>query len=345
MNKNIISKVLILIIIIIIHYNFLIINMYCIELNEILDLLGLSSLKSGASLVKEINTIDPMYLYKLWYYTGEMYSIDISPEILNINSKNPQLLTLKKILLDEKGKSFELFIFNADNIRSYDNILHTIKIVSEIKQVKILQPWDQIDFAEFGACTFLNQNNEIIKANFILVKHAGESDELFYIFKENILFNSEIFQRNIIQLTAPRKLEMKLYSIRPNGILWELFKRLTILIKRNQGLTFCVVYDNREGFVIEAYDRISHLQWYLSRFRFQFINFVKVRKEFDDFIELPDIKKEYPIYLKSFIYKWNLQALPYDNDRPFKILNKDNDSKFAQEILKINKNLSLKHWK
>lgn len=337
MNNKLYVKILILSLFILFYYYILVKNNNC---NDITTLFTTNN-----TLINQIKEIDETFFQKTLNLTGELFTIDIKNQLLNLNSKNLELSILKRILLIEERK-FELFLFTSfEDFKSSDSILNTIHITSEIKQVKIVHN-NIVDFAEFGTCTLLDKNNKIINATFLLIKHTGSSEELWNICKNNVLFDLEIFRKNIIQLSIPRKLEIKMYSIQPIENFFKIFNKLQILIKRNYGVIFGIVYSgNLEGFIIESYDITSEIQWYLRFINLKHVQFIiKVNKEISEYLNLPDIKVDLNKYLKSFLESRNTKFTPIlENNEEKKLWNNfKQDYKFEA---RKNKNFKFKRLK
>jgi hypothetical protein len=265
-------------------------------------------LLNNSDIVAEITRIDPDFFKSKLYFEGELFSIDIKLSLLNqiISNNNKDLVLLKRLLkIDER--LFELFIFATDKnaFTSCDSILHTIKITSPIKKVKIVY-FGGVQFAEFGTCVLRTKNNNVIRASFILVKHTGSSEELYNICKENTLLNLEMFRKNIVQLKIPRKLEMIMYKVQPVEKMFEIFKKWQVLMRINYAMGFCVIYEkNLEGFILETYDVTSDIQWYLRFVNLKHNEFIiKSRKEIINYFNLPYIKKDVNAHLKTLLERF-----------------------------------------
>ena len=340
--KNIYINMLILVIIIIIFNNNILLNYYCNDINLLLN-------TNNNELLNQIKQIDPLFFENILNFTGELFTIDIKLNLLNTKFNKSQLSILKEILNIEE-RLFELFLFtSSEDFNSYDSILNTMNITSPIKKVKIVHS-NTVDFAEFGTCTLLDRNKKLIKASFILIKHTGSSENLYNICKENVLLDFEIFRKSIIQLRIPRRLEMIMYSIQSIDNVFNIFNKLQILIKRNYGLGFCIIYNNHlEGFIVAAYDTTSEVQWYLRFINLKHIKFIiKTNNEINTFLSLQSIKENFNIYLESFIKKWewknNNKFIPILNNKQEDELWNNFKENYKFETIK-NKTLNLKKLK
>jgi len=208
--------------------------------------------------------------------------IMISPELLKMKGKNAANELLKNLYKYATDKEHELIYdliiftpyekYNYYNSFSFSGILHTMKITSNIKNGVIgfnlgLHVGNGMtqspNLAEFGNCELVTKDNKIIKASFILIKKSATKN-VFDLHTNHKIIEFDLFRENIIQVSTPRKLEMKLYQLIPYDKIIKLNDIFDGYIRENRGVPISIYFkgpvSTKKGCFIEIYDQVSKIE-------------------------------------------------------------------------------------